>query len=233
MYLTITLLSVIVSSISAVSLSSLSSAECIQHLVKTISIPSESLFHKTQIAASPIIHHYLLANPSYFLANPAFASTYDIHDITSLEETHLVTKLPAIYLAETHPEYGTLGYQLNSKSDKFMGDIFPALRTLRARPIYKGGSQQKGSSFSMLHRKAGFPENRPFKVLPGKQEFQLYFSPNVAMANELISTKDAVVQDFKFFEWATNWLPGQVESEYANFAWVAVSGPIEVSAYCL
>ena len=53
----------------------------------------------------------------------------------------------------------------------------------------------------MLHRRAGFPENRVLRCLPDTPEFRLFFSPDIAMANELCSTKDATLDEFKFFVW--------------------------------
>lgn len=32
----------------------------------------------------------------------------------------------------------------------------------------------------------------------------------------------------RFFEWATNWLPNQLELEYGNRAWIAVEAPLDV-----
>ena len=136
-----------------------------------------------------------------------------------------------------------MGYQLNSQREvedmqsnekkkkvikKVVGDVFPAYRYLRNTEIHLGGFQTRGSSLTMLHTKVGFPDNRPFKILPGKKHYQVFFSPNIAMANELISTGDASPADFRFFEWATNWLPHQMELEYKNRAWVAVDAPLEV-----
>jgi hypothetical protein len=41
------------------------------------------------------------------------------------------------------------------------------LRTFRKTPIYYGGANGKGSSFTMIHTKQGFPDNRAWKGLPG------------------------------------------------------------------
>ena len=98
------------SSTSLATLSSLSSSECISELLtryrrKTPS--SSSFFPDTSIIPSPTLHSYLLANPSFFLANPSHALNYcvDVSSIRSASE--LTEKLPVIYLAEFHPEYGT------------------------------------------------------------------------------------------------------------------------------
>lgn len=39
--------------------------------------------------------------------------------------------------------------------------------------------------------------SRAWKGVPGKPDFRLFFSPDVAMANELCSTGDADPRDFK------------------------------------
>jgi putative AlgH/UPF0301 family transcriptional regulator len=73
-----------------------------------------------------------------------------------------------IYIADVHPEYGTLGFMLNRKSEVTMNDLYPELRSLRKRPVYLGGVQNRGSSFTMVHKRAGFPDNR--YALPILQE---------------------------------------------------------------
>jgi hypothetical protein len=102
----------------------------------------------------------------------------------------------------------------------------------------------------MLHRRQGFPDNRAFKVLPndhssssssssgggggkdgnhkdiGDCDYRLYFSPDLAMANELCSTGDAEPAEFKFFQWATVWLPKQIELEYDKRAWITLRAPV-------
>jgi len=49
----------------------------------------------------------------------------------------------------------------------------------------------------MIHKIAGFPENRPWKGVPGNTDFKFFFSPDFAMANELCMTGDADARDFK------------------------------------
>ena len=63
----------------------------------------------------------------------------------------------------------------------------------------------------MLHIKVGFPDNPPYKILPSKKHYHIIFSPNMA-------TGDASPADFRSFEWATNWLPHQMELEYKDKA---------------
>ena len=84
-----------------------------------------------------------------------------------MNEEQLCQALPALYIAEIHPEYGVLGFQLNAKSGKTMNDLYPAFRYLRTRPIYRGGCSPKGSAFYMIHRKQGFPDNRFLTELTG------------------------------------------------------------------
>ena len=69
---------------------------------------------------------------------------------------------------------------------------------------------------------------RAFKFIPGNIDFRLFFSPEVAMANELLSTNDAKLDEFKFFEWATVWSPNQLDLEYNERMWLTVAGPSEV-----
>jgi putative AlgH/UPF0301 family transcriptional regulator len=68
---------------------------------------------------------------------------------------------------------------------------------------------------------------RAWKVAPGS-DFKLFFSPNLAMANELCLTKDATPSEFKFFQWATIWLPNQLELEYKQKLWLTVDGPVSM-----
>lgn len=191
-------------------------------------------FPRTSICKSaPTICQYIIANPITFYQNPKIALQYGV-DIQNIPKSSpleaLANILPVIYLADNHPEYGMLGFILNKKSGKIMNDnsMYSGLKNLRNRPVYLGGTQNRGSSFTMIHRKAGFPENRIWKGLPGNTEFRLFFSPDVAMANELCSTKDALPNDFKFFQWASIWQPRQLELEYDKKLWITINGPVEV-----
>ena len=141
-------------------LARLSSSQCIERLIglQPQRAIENSLFPSTTVSSSPALHRYLLANPSYFLNDPEFAAAYGV--TTFVNEFELCQQLPVIYMTEIHPEYGVLGFQLNSPSGKTMNDLYPAFKYLRSRPIYRGGISQKGSAFYMVHRKQGFPDNR-------------------------------------------------------------------------
>ena len=123
-----------------------------------------SKFHDVNIVkAAPSISRIIVANPKSFFENPSIAKLYGF-DVDAVDSTTPLAKLapilPVIYVAETHPEYGTLGFLLNRISDASMSDLYPTLRTFRQRPVYLGGVNSKGAQFTMLHRKTGFPENR-------------------------------------------------------------------------
>lgn len=185
--------------------------------------------------AAPTICQYVIANPVVFFQNPKIAALYGV-DVDSIPKStplaDLARLLPVIYIADNHPEYGMLGLQLNKKSNYTLNTaydgIYSGLKTLRDRPVYIGGAQNRGSSFTMVHRKVGFPENRSWKTIPGNTEFRLFFSPDIAMANELCSTKDALPTEFKFFQYATIWQPRQLELEYDKKLWITISGPVQV-----
>lgn len=142
--------------------------------------------------------------------------------------SYFATALPVIYVADVHPEYGTLGLQLNRLSNRTMSDLFPGLQSFRQRPLYMGGKKNCGAAFSMIHQKVGFPENRAWKGLAHNEDFRIFFSPDVAMANELCSTNDATPSDFKFFQWATVWKPRQLELEWERKLWLSVQGPVDI-----
>ena len=195
---------------------------------------SANLFTNVDIErAKPQVCKYVIANPKAFLdpSNKDVAMSYGIDASTIGDDTPaetLLRMLPVIYIADVHNEYGTLGYILNKRSDKTIDDFYPALKAFRGRPVYSGGPDGKGSSFTMVHRKVGFPENRPLKHLPGNSDFKLFFSPDYAMANELCLTNDARPADFKFFQWSTVWLPGQLDVEYNRKLWLTVAAPSTV-----
>ena len=180
----------------------------------------------------PTINRFVVANPKAMMENPEIAKSvgldFDALDASmSLEE--LAEKLPVIYVADVHPEYGTMGFMLNKKSDKTMNDLCPEFRNFRQSSVYLGGTQNRGNSFTMLHRRHGFPENRALKVLPDEESgFKLYFSPDVAMANELCSTRDAAPGEFKFFQWSTVWLPKQLDLEYERKCWLTLKAPADI-----
>ena len=114
-------------------------------------------FPNTDIAKkAPTVCTYVIANPKAFFEKPRIAKAYgvDMESIspeTTLEE--LAKLLPVVYIADVHTEYGTLGYQLNKRSENTMNDIFPELRSFRQTPVFLGGQQNKGSSFTMVHSK--------------------------------------------------------------------------------
>ena len=115
------------------------------------------------VKSAPTVCKYVVANPKAFFENPRIAKFYgfDIEEIdmdTPLDA--LGPLLPVIYVADVHQEYGTLGFILNKLSDKTMQEVHPSMKSFRSRSIYLGGLHNKGSSFTMLHRKVGFPENR-------------------------------------------------------------------------
>ena len=114
-------------------------------------------FPNTDIAKkAPTVCTYVIANPKAFFEKPRIAKAYgvDMESIspnTPLDE--LAKLLPVVYIADVHTEYGTLGYQLNKRSENTMNDIFPELRSFRQTPVFLGGQQNKGSSFTMVHSK--------------------------------------------------------------------------------
>ena len=200
------------------------------------------------VKSAPTVCKFVLGNPKALYENPMIAKSVGL-DFASMDPTTPLTALapllPVVYIADWHSEYGTLGFMLNKASGQSMNDVKPEYRAFRQRPVYVGGVNNRGNSFTMLHAKAGFPENRPFKGLPPPPSsssssspaaaaaaepapFRLFFSPDVAMANELCLTNDAQPRDFKFFQWATVWLPKQLDLEYGKKLWLTVRAPLEV-----
>ena len=184
------------------------------------------------VKSAPTVCKFVLGNPKALYDEPLIAKSVGL-DFGALDPatplTALAALLPVIYIADIHPEYGTLGFMLNRATGATLQALKPEFRSFRNRPVYLGGTQNRGSSFTMIHSKAGFPENRPFRGLPGDaSSFRLFFSPDVAMANELCSTKDAQPGEFKFFQWSTVWLPKQLDIEYERKTWLTVKAPMQV-----
>lgn len=96
------------SSLSIKSLAKLSSENCISQILSTTNQTPSPIIPNTNIANNVNIHNYLLANPSYFLANPEFALKYGVKYEESMTIVEYVTSLPVIYVAETHSEYGNI-----------------------------------------------------------------------------------------------------------------------------
>lgn len=106
----------------------------------------------------PSACQYIIANASAFESSLAMRKLYGV-----VEDPYSPQKpeLPIIYIAAQHKEYGTIGYYLNRRLERItMKDVHPELRYLREQPVYAGGPAGSGSTFTMLHRKAGFPDNR-------------------------------------------------------------------------
>ncbi len=183
------------------------------------------------VKGAPTVNRFVVANPKAMLENPLIAKAAGL-DFDAIDPllplSKLAEELPVIYIADVHSEYGTMGFMLNKRADMSMNDIHPEFRSFRSRAVYLGGAQSRGNSFTMLHKRQGFPDNRALKVLPDEEDaqFRLYFSPDMAMANELCMTKDAEPQDFKFFQWATVWLPKQIELEYEQKCWLTLKAPV-------
>ena len=185
------------------------------------------------IMKPPTVCKFVIGNPRAFMdpenEQAALAYGFDQRTISASDSAEtLAAQLPVVYVADMHSEFGTLGLQLNRKSDVKMGDLRPELRTFRDRRVYDGGATGKGSDFLMVRQKVGFPENRAWKGIPGEEGLKLFFSPDVAMANELCLTRDATPQEFKFFRWTTIWLPNQLELEYSRKFWITVKAPVSL-----
>ena len=204
------------------------------------SVSDDYLYKDVDIVKSaPTVCRFVLGNPKALFENPLIAKSVGL-DFASMDPatplTALAAMLPVAYVADWHSDYGTLGFMLNKPSGQSMNDIKPEMKAFRSRPVYLGGLNNRGNSFTMMHAKAGFPENRPFKGLPPSPAgetnkaptFKLFFSPDVAMANELCLTNDAQPSDFKFFQWATVWLPNQLDLEYGRKVWLTVQAPQRV-----
>jgi hypothetical protein len=153
--------------------------------------------HTDIVKQNPMICKFVVANPKAFLdpANRALAEARGFNTASvdpSFPATDLARLLPVCYLVDVHQEYGMLGLRLNApRQDLNMGDLHPELKSFRDRPVYSGGLDNSGSSFLMVHRKQGFPDNRVWAGVPDKPEFKFFFSPDLAMANELCLTNDA------------------------------------------
>ncbi len=202
------------------------------------------LYKEMDVSRSkPTINKYIIANPKAFFDVNNYDIVKNYMDIDYCNKVmaengmltiDVIRSLPIIYIADIHSEYGTLGFMLNKPSTKIMNDVHPEYKSFRNRPIYEGGIQNKGSSFTMLHKKIGFPENRTFKTIPTdsneeqNNDFRLFFSPDIAMANELCSTNDAKPNDFKFFTWSTVWSPKQLDLEYSKKLWITIQGPCQL-----
>jgi putative AlgH/UPF0301 family transcriptional regulator len=199
------------------------------------------------VKSAPTVCRFVLGNPKALYENPLIAKSVGL-DFSTLDMatplSTLAPLLPVLYVADWHSEYGTLGFLLNKPTGQTLGEVKPEYKAFRQRPVYLGGVNNRGNSFTMMHAKAGFPDNRPFRALPPDNSasasstaasttvpsysFKLFFSPDVAMANELCLTNDASPSDFKFFQWAHVWLPNQLELEYTRKAWLTVAAPQEV-----
>ena len=147
------------------SASELNSRETLTAVCQPLSISPSFLFNNTTLyKGKPTINKFIIANPKAFLEKRKISKLYCNIDFNSFDESsylhELATFLPVIYIAENHPDFGTLGFQLNQPSGKFVGDVNPSFKMLRKKMIFQGGLQNRGNSFTMLHKRTGFPENR-------------------------------------------------------------------------
>lgn len=197
----------------------------------------------------PMTSSFLIANPLGFLSRPELAKEYgcDLEKLTDPTDcSALAPLLPVIYVASDHRQYGTLGLQLNRLLPATLGKWFPSLRHIREEKVYEGGAMGKGLSFLMVHQITGIPGSRypspscpspvpllmpslrTWQVPSDREDMELFFSDDLAMANEFCSTGDAQPKDFKFFHWSTTWPPEQLANELEQGMWMLVSAPAEV-----
>ncbi len=167
-----------------------------EDLAKAYGVSFERLF--------AIFNKYKDQNPKfkYYLDNPSEI----IHDLSVLAYI-----LPVIYLAEFRPTLGVLGLQLNARSVKMIEtkdlrfqnpyetvkDVYPYYKGIRDKSLYHGGFEKKSAKMLMIHQQKEFPMNRKLRSLPGKAEFELYYSSEFAIASDQIITKDSKPEEFK------------------------------------
>lgn len=149
--------------LSEAEIQSLSDGEVFDSVIFANPCDKKALFNQiSSVDGPPTVCKFVIANPRQFILNPTISKNYGFDwlstDNQGLEE--LAAALPVIYLADQHSDYGNLGYMLNRKSPKTVRDFYPGLKKLRDRPVYQGGVGERGSSFTMIHSKVGFPENR-------------------------------------------------------------------------
>jgi hypothetical protein len=91
------------------------------------------------IKGAPTINRFIVANPKAMADNPLIAKSMGI-DFESIDAssplTDLARALPVVYIADVHPEYGTMGFMLNRRSEQSMIDVHPEFRSFRKRPLY-------------------------------------------------------------------------------------------------
>jgi hypothetical protein len=96
-------------------LKKMSNKEAFRAMSESSTIKSSLLIEDVEIAASkPTINKYIIANPKGFLVNPQASKLYMNGEIDDLDEStplqQYMSMLPVIYIAENHPDYGTLGW---------------------------------------------------------------------------------------------------------------------------
>lgn len=93
----------------------MSTKELFSHVVEDSLNTDETLLFKDVklYKGKPTINKFIIANPKIFLKKFQMSKLYTSTDLDSIDETtplkQYFSMLPVIYIAENHPEYGTLG----------------------------------------------------------------------------------------------------------------------------
>lgn len=112
------------------------------------SLDDSFLFPEVEIVKqTPGPCKFIIANPKTFLQKPKIAKLYGL-DVDAISPTTKLTTLahmlPIIYIADVHPEYGTVGFALNKQSNTaMMAEMHSSLKSFRDRPVYVGGADNR------------------------------------------------------------------------------------------
>ena len=128
-----------------------------------------------------------------------------------LKDPHFIRSV--IFLCEYSDE-GSIGFVLNKKFPKSLGNLIPELNEFEI-PVYYGGPVQK-DSIHFLHQ---YPD-----LIPGGEEVLegVYWGGNFESLVSYIKNNDIDLNKIRFYIGYSGWSEGQLDGELKEKSWLTV-----------